>query len=130
MQFPTLATLLALAATTTAITVSYDVGYDDASRSLAVVSCSDGTNGLLTQGYTTQGSLKNFPQHRGRLHHRRLERRQLRQLLPADVQRALDQRARHRSRGRGLQPGEDGVGHADRGQAEALGRIDAGVGAG
>ncbi|KAB8300521.1 hypothetical protein EYC80_000683 [Monilinia laxa] len=61
MQFPTLAALLTLATTSTAITVSYDVGYDDASRSLAVVSCSDGTNGLLTKGYTTQGSLKNFP---------------------------------------------------------------------
>ncbi|ATZ47741.1 Bcspl1 [Botrytis cinerea B05.10] len=61
MQFPTLATLLTFAVSATAITVSYDVGYDDASRSLAVVSCSDGSNGLLTKGYTTQGSLKNFP---------------------------------------------------------------------
>ncbi|RAL59842.1 hypothetical protein DID88_000471 [Monilinia fructigena] len=61
MQFPTVATLLTFATTTLAITVSYDVGYDDASRSLAAVSCSDGTNGLLTKGYTTQGSLKNFP---------------------------------------------------------------------
>ncbi|KAF2008680.1 hypothetical protein BU24DRAFT_360028, partial [Aaosphaeria arxii CBS 175.79] len=42
-------------------TVSYDTGYDDASRSLNVVSCSDGSNGLVTKGYTTQGSLRNFP---------------------------------------------------------------------
>ncbi|QSZ35646.1 hypothetical protein DSL72_008516 [Monilinia vaccinii-corymbosi] len=62
MQFPTLLTLtLTLATTTTAITVSYDLGYDDASRSLNLVSCSDGTHGLLTKGYTTQGSLPNFP---------------------------------------------------------------------
>ncbi|KAF7958128.1 hypothetical protein EAE96_003692 [Botrytis aclada] len=61
MQFPTLATLLTFAVSATAITVSYDVGYDDSSRSLAVVSCSDGANGLLTKGYSTQGSLRNFP---------------------------------------------------------------------
>lgn len=41
--------------------VSYDTGYDDASRSLSSVSCSDGTNGLLTKGYTNQGSLPDFP---------------------------------------------------------------------
>lgn len=41
--------------------VSYDTGYDDGSRSLASVSCSDGSNGLLTKGYTTQGSLPDFP---------------------------------------------------------------------
>ncbi|ESZ90421.1 epl1 protein [Sclerotinia borealis F-4128] len=62
MQFPTLTLLLStLAISTSAITVSYDTGYDDASRSLAVVSCSDGIHGLLPKGYTTQGSLKNFP---------------------------------------------------------------------
>lgn len=61
MQFPSIATLLTMATSALAITVSYDTGYDDASRSLAVVSCSDGTNGLLTKGYSTQGSLKNFP---------------------------------------------------------------------
>lgn len=61
MQFPSLLTLATMATSALAITVSYDTGYDDASRSLAVVSCSDGSNGLLTKGYTTQGSLKNFP---------------------------------------------------------------------
>ncbi|KUJ18534.1 Cerato-platanin [Mollisia scopiformis] len=44
-----------------AITVSYDTGYDDASRSLSTVACSDGSNGLLTKGYTTQSSLPSFP---------------------------------------------------------------------
>jgi len=58
MYIPTILTLLTL---TTAITVSYDTGYDDASRSLSTVACSDGTNGLLTKGYTTQGSLPSFP---------------------------------------------------------------------
>ncbi|KUI52612.1 Protein SnodProt1 [Cytospora mali] len=42
--------------------VSYDTGYDDASRSLTVVSCSDGTNGLITKyGYQTQGAIPDFP---------------------------------------------------------------------
>lgn len=41
--------------------MSYDTGYDDGSRSLGVVSCSDGTNGLLTKGFTTQASLPDFP---------------------------------------------------------------------
>lgn len=59
MQFPTI--VLALVGVVSAITVSYDTGYDDASRSLSVVSCSDGSNGLLTKGYTTQGSLPSFP---------------------------------------------------------------------
>ena len=59
MQFPTV--FLALLSVASAITVSYDTGYDDSSRSLSVVSCSDGTNGLLTKGYTTQGSLPDFP---------------------------------------------------------------------
>ncbi|PQE29461.1 putative rot1 PRECURSOR protein [Rutstroemia sp. NJR-2017a WRK4] len=62
MQFPTASILLPLLATlTSAITVSYDTGYDDGSRSLAVVSCSDGSNGFLTKGYTTQASLPHFP---------------------------------------------------------------------
>ncbi|KAJ3725415.1 Cerato-platanin, partial [Lentinula raphanica] len=42
-------------------TLQYDAAYDDSSASLATVACSDGTNGLLTQGYTTFGSLPTFP---------------------------------------------------------------------
>ncbi|KAI9739556.1 MAG: hypothetical protein M1834_006272 [Cirrosporium novae-zelandiae] len=63
MQFKFLITLstLSLLSLTTAIRVSYDNGYDDGSRSLSAVSCSDGTNGLLTKGYTTQSSLPSFP---------------------------------------------------------------------
>lgn len=45
------------AAAATAETVSYDLGYDDAARSMTAVSCSDGTNGLITKGYATQGSI-------------------------------------------------------------------------
>jgi len=62
MQLSTsLLSLLAICSLTAAITVSYDTGYDDGSRSLSVVSCSDGANGLLTKGYTTQSSLPSFP---------------------------------------------------------------------
>jgi hypothetical protein len=53
--------LIAFISAVAAITISYDTGYDDSSRSLSVVSCSDGANGLLTRGYTTQGSLPGFP---------------------------------------------------------------------
>lgn len=61
MQFSLPTTLFAILTTASAITVSYDTGYDDGSRSLADVSCSDGTNGLLTKGFTTQSSLPTFP---------------------------------------------------------------------
>ena len=43
-------------------TVSYDRGYDEASRSLTSVACSDGENGLLTRfGWEFQGSTPQFP---------------------------------------------------------------------
>ncbi|EFW99471.1 epl1 protein [Grosmannia clavigera kw1407] len=59
MRFSALA-LFASAAS--AVSVSYDTGYDDSSRSLTVVSCSDGTNGLITRyGWQTQGSVSKFP---------------------------------------------------------------------
>lgn len=68
MQLPSLPSLLLLATTTTTITltsalrISYDEGYDDSSRSLTAVACSDGANGLITtQGYTTQGQIPTFP---------------------------------------------------------------------
>jgi len=51
-----------LALSAQAITVSYDTGYDDASRSLTAVSCSDGANGLITKyGWQTQGQIPHFP---------------------------------------------------------------------
>lgn len=65
MQFSLLPLLLAAAATTTtvsAIRVSYDEGYDDPSRSLTSVACSDGPNGLITtHGFQTQGQIPGFP---------------------------------------------------------------------
>ncbi|KAI1452217.1 SnodProt1 [Annulohypoxylon moriforme] len=58
MQFSKLAQLLSFVAASSAVTVSYDTGYDDRSRSLTAVSCSDGTNGLITRyGWQTQGSI-------------------------------------------------------------------------
>ncbi|CAJ2504291.1 Uu.00g116850.m01.CDS01 [Anthostomella pinea] len=62
MQFSNLIQLLSLAAVSQAITVAYDTGYDDASRAMTVVSCSDGANGLITRyGWTTQGAIPKFP---------------------------------------------------------------------
>ncbi|KAJ3994697.1 Cerato-platanin [Lentinula boryana] len=53
--------IAALAGLATADTLQYDTAYDDASGSLSTVACSDGTNGLLTKGYTTFASLPSFP---------------------------------------------------------------------
>ncbi|KAG6884919.1 hypothetical protein C0993_007286 [Termitomyces sp. T159_Od127] len=41
--------------------VSFDPVYDNATESLNIVSCSDGPNGLESKGFTTFGSLPNFP---------------------------------------------------------------------
>ncbi|KAI1099577.1 SnodProt1 [Jackrogersella minutella] len=58
MQFSKLIQILSLAAASSAVSVSYDTGYDDASRSLTAVSCSDGQNGLITRyGWQTQGAI-------------------------------------------------------------------------
>lgn len=59
--FSTVLALLSLAAVGQSVSVSWDSAYDDSGASLATVACSDGTNGLLTKGFTTFGSLKNFP---------------------------------------------------------------------
>lgn len=64
MHFTTsaLSALALLLPITQAVTLSYDPGYSDASRSLNVVSCSDGSNGLITRyGWTTQGQIPRFP---------------------------------------------------------------------
>lgn len=63
MQFSLLSLLLAATTTTvSAIRVSYDEGYDDPSRSLTSVACSDGPNGLITtHGFQTQGQIPGFP---------------------------------------------------------------------
>lgn len=47
---------------TSAVTLSYDNGYSDRSRPLTAVSCSDGSNGLITRyGWKTQGEIPRFP---------------------------------------------------------------------
>ncbi|KAJ4355765.1 uncharacterized protein N0V89_003785 [Didymosphaeria variabile] len=61
MKFSTAVSAIALgfASVTSAITVSYDTGYDDTSRSMTAVSCSDGANGLITKyGWQTQANIK------------------------------------------------------------------------
>ncbi|KAJ2968038.1 hypothetical protein NQ176_g9372 [Zarea fungicola] len=58
--FLSLGALVATAIATTA--VSYDTGYDDGSRTLAVTSCSDGDNGLITRyHWQTQNQIPRFP---------------------------------------------------------------------
>lgn len=49
------ASAVLLAASAAATTVSYDVGYDDGSRAMTAVACSDGSNGFITKGIATQG---------------------------------------------------------------------------
>ncbi|QYT04788.1 Epl1/Sm1 [Trichoderma simmonsii] len=62
MQLTSLFTAAILAVASTATYVSYDTGYDDPSRSLNDVSCSDGPNGLITKyHWQTQGQVSNFP---------------------------------------------------------------------
>lgn len=44
------------------VAVSYDPGYDDRTRSMSVVACSDGRNGLMTRyGWAVQGDYVGFP---------------------------------------------------------------------
>ncbi|GAB7366810.1 hypothetical protein MBLNU230_g0984t1 [Neophaeotheca triangularis] len=51
-----------LPALTTALTLSYDTGYDDPNRPLTSIACSDGPNGLTTRyNWQLQASIPNFP---------------------------------------------------------------------
>ncbi|KAG7128461.1 Protein SnodProt1 like protein [Verticillium longisporum] len=62
MHISNFLSILSVAAMASAVTVSYDTGYDDGDRSLSVVSCSDGVNGLTTRyGWTTQRQAAGFP---------------------------------------------------------------------
>ncbi|KAF2269986.1 Cerato-platanin [Lojkania enalia] len=55
-------TALGLATFSLATSVSWDAGYDSSSRSLTVVACSDGANGLITRyKWQTQGQIPTFP---------------------------------------------------------------------
>ncbi|EHK25601.1 small protein 1 [Trichoderma virens Gv29-8] len=62
MQLSNIFTLALFTAAVSADTVSYDTGYDNGSRSLNDVSCSDGPNGLETRyHWSTQGQIPRFP---------------------------------------------------------------------
>ncbi|KAF8839856.1 Cerato-platanin [Paxillus ammoniavirescens] len=61
MKFFAIAALATFAAPALAYTVSYDTTYDQGSTSLDEVACSNGSNGLETDGYTTFNSIPNFP---------------------------------------------------------------------
>ncbi|KAH9894063.1 Cerato-platanin [Cubamyces lactineus] len=65
MQFSSFTALIvaaaALATSTSATKVTWDAVYDVRNADLSTVSCSDGKNGLITKGYTTFGSLPDFP---------------------------------------------------------------------
>ena len=63
MKFSLILTSIAVLLTSAhaQLTVSYDQRYDDANESLTTVACSNGPNGLITRGFTTFGSLPNFP---------------------------------------------------------------------
>ncbi|GBE82789.1 Protein SnodProt1 [Sparassis crispa] len=45
----------------TSVSVSYDTTYDNSAEPLSNLACSDGANGLEHYGYTTLGSLPDFP---------------------------------------------------------------------
>jgi hypothetical protein len=56
------AAALAFASLSSAISVSYDTGYDSGDRQLTSLTCSDGSNGLITKyGWATQGQVAGFP---------------------------------------------------------------------
>ena len=62
MHLSSLISILSVATAATAVSVSWDLGYDNPSRSLNDVSCSDGVNGLITRyGWQNQGQVPRFP---------------------------------------------------------------------
>lgn len=62
MKFLSALALLPLAlAARTPTSISWDPVYGNGGQSLATVACSDGSNGLLTKGYTTFSSLPQYP---------------------------------------------------------------------
>ncbi|KAI0792714.1 SnodProt1 [Abortiporus biennis] len=61
MQLQSLFALFVLSGVAIATTISWDPIYDQSSQSFATVACSDGSNGFLTKGFPTFGSVPNFP---------------------------------------------------------------------
>ncbi|KAK4157530.1 protein SnodProt1 [Chaetomidium leptoderma] len=61
MHFSKIFSISSLLAAASATTVSYDVGYDDPSRSLTSVACSDGNNGVMWKyNWNVQGDAQRF----------------------------------------------------------------------
>ncbi|KAF9793146.1 SnodProt1 [Thelephora terrestris] len=61
MRFISIISLLAAPFVISATRVSWDSVYDQGMQSLATVTCSDGSNGLLTKGYNLFKDLPTFP---------------------------------------------------------------------
>ncbi|POR37227.1 Protein SnodProt1 [Tolypocladium paradoxum] len=62
MQLSHILSLAALSSAASAITVSFDTGYDNRDRPLTSVACSDGPNGLITRKHwNKQGDIPTFP---------------------------------------------------------------------
>ncbi|KAI1276429.1 EC5 protein [Xylaria sp. FL0933] len=62
MQLSNIFSILSLTALASAVSVSYDQGYDNGARAMTAVACSDGPNGLITRyGWQTQGQIPKFP---------------------------------------------------------------------
>ncbi|KAH7015920.1 Epl1 protein [Ilyonectria destructans] len=63
MQLSNILSIFTLATAVSAVSVSYDTGYDDPNRSLTAVACSDGANGLMTKHPTwkKQSDIPRFP---------------------------------------------------------------------
>lgn len=59
--FGTLAPIVALATFAQAVSTTFDPVYDNGDQSLDTVECSTGSNGMITKGFTTFGSLPTFP---------------------------------------------------------------------
>ncbi|KAJ9642942.1 hypothetical protein H2199_004464 [Coniosporium tulheliwenetii] len=62
MRLSAILTDIAIGNFAVATSVSYDTGYDQRTRSMTVVACSDGSNGLITRyGWNIQGDVPRFP---------------------------------------------------------------------
>ena len=61
MKFASIIALLTAPFTVSATRISWDSVYDNATQSLAVVACSNGSNGMLGKGYNFFGDLPTFP---------------------------------------------------------------------
>ena len=61
MKFAPIITLLAAPLAVSATRISWDSAYNNATQSLTVVACSDGSNGMIGKGYNIFGDLPTFP---------------------------------------------------------------------